>query len=161
MTPVPRSCQAQTLARLSAICTRHHRTSCLCETHSKVLEQARTQIEPSIRTTWTSILDDRLGRLASIRNGNRLSTFRRRVTSSKLSAVERDSPCAVLVQVPTGSESDRGIVVGHTDPRVTFLILVSCGDGERQGGGGEGEEGDEGGSERHHVVCGGYRMLTS
>lgn len=120
-----------------------------------MLEKTRTQIEPSIRTTRTSILNDRLGRLASIRNGNRLSTFRRRVTSSKLSAVERDSPRAVLVQIPTGSESDRGIVVGHTDPRVTFLILVSCGDGERQGGGSEGEEGDEGGSERHHIVCGG------
>ena len=106
-------------------------------THSEVLEQARTEVESSVGTTGARILDDRLGRLASVTNGDSLSTFRGRVTVPKLGSVESDGPSAVLVQVSACTESDRGVVVGHTDPGVTLLILMSCRDGKGQGGGSE------------------------
>jgi hypothetical protein len=117
-----------------------------------VLEQTRTQVQTSVRASRARILNDSLSGLSTDANSDGLATFGGRVAVPELSLVESDGPSAVLVQVSAGSEADRGVVVGHTDARVTLLILVDFGNGESEDGGGEGEEGDEGGSDGHHVV---------
>ena len=117
-----------------------------------MLEQTRTQVQSSIRTSGTRILNDSLSGLSTDANSDGLSTFGGRVAVPELSLVESDGPSAVLVQVSAGSETDRGVVVGNSDARVTFLILVDFGNGKSEDGGGEGEEGNEGGSDGHHVV---------
>lgn len=154
MTPAPKSCIVEPNPISDPIWADHIQAWEVGKTHGKVLEQARTQVQPSIRTTRTSILNDSLSRLASHRDGNSLAAFRTRITSPELGRVEGDGPCGILVQVSTGTETDRGVVVGHSDARVAFGDhIVGCGDGEGEGGGSQCGEGDHGGGKRHHRVA--------
>ena len=104
-----------------------------------MLEQTRTQVQTSIRTSGARILNDSLSGLPTDTNNDGLSTFGRRVAVPELSLVESNGPSAVLVQVSARSETDRGVVVGHSDARVTFLILVDFGNGKSEDGRGKGE----------------------